>query len=81
MEYDTSISVEVGALRIFFEKLQQISIGSWMKAFCSISVDTAGSWKCLDVTKNCIDMHKWVPLLIIQQHFAMTVLSSHMQAL
>ena len=71
---------KVWALRKFLDKLQQTSLGSWMKAFCSISVDTAGSWKCLDVNKNCVDMHKWVPLWIIQHHFAMTVLSTHVQA-
>ena len=68
------------ALRKFLDKLQQISLGSLIKAFCSISVDTAGSWKCLDVNKNCVYMHKWVPLWIIQHHFAMTVLSTHVQA-
>ena len=65
VECDTSIPVESASSQKIAWKLQQISNGNWMKAFCSISVDTAGSWKCLDVTKNCIDIHKRVPLEII----------------
>ena len=37
------------ALRRFLDKMQQMSAGSWVKAFCSISVKSAGFQKCLNV--------------------------------
>ena len=36
---------KVRVLRRFLDKLQQMSMGSWVKAFCSISVESAGSQK------------------------------------
>ena len=36
-------------LRRFLNKMQQMSAGSWVKAFCSISVKSAGFQKCLNV--------------------------------
>ena len=53
-ESDTSIMWKVRALRRFLNKCKQMFMGSRVKAFCSISVETAGSQK----------MHRWKVILL-----------------